>query len=78
MKKELTLGTPAVPAREINFVTKIRELLNKALPADCQIKTARDAWYVGAICALTVTFIFPPAVLALAYCVVKAKKGGRR
>lgn len=43
MKKELTLGTAAVPAREMNFVTKIRELLNKALPADCQIKTARDA-----------------------------------
>lgn len=78
MKKELTLGTPAVPAREMNFVTKIRELLNKALPADSQIKTARDAWYVGAIGALTVTFIFPPAVLALAYCVIKAKKGGRR
>lgn len=76
MKEELTLGTPAVPAREMNFATKIRELLNKALPADCQIKTARDAWYVGAICALTVTFIFPPAVLALAYCVIKAKKGG--
>lgn len=78
MKKELTLGTPAVPAREINFVTKIRELLNRALPADCQIKTARDAWHVGAICALTLTLIFPPAVLALAYCVIKAKKGGRR
>lgn len=78
MKKELTLGTPAVPAREINFATKIRELLNKALPADCKIKTAHDAWYVCAICALTVTFIFPPAVLALAYCVIKAKKGGRR
>lgn len=76
MKKELTLGTPAVPAREMNFVTKIRELLNKALPADCQIKTARDAWYLGAIGALTVTFIFPPAVVALAYCVIKAKKGG--
>ena len=78
MKKELTLGTAAVPAREMNFVTKIREQLNKALPADCQIKTARDAWYLGAIGALTVTFIFPPAVLALAYCVIKAKKGGRR
>lgn len=79
MKKELTLGTPAVPAREMNFVTKTREPLNKALPADCQIKTARDAWYVGAICALTVTFIFPPAVVALAYCVIRAKKkGGER
>ena len=78
MKKELTLGTPSVPAHEIDFVTKTREQLNKALPADCQIKTARDAWYVCAICALTVTFIFPPAVLALVYCVLQAKKGGRK
>lgn len=78
MKKEMTLGTPAVPAHLTNKASKIRELLNKALPAECQIKTARDAWYVSAICALTVTFIFPPAVLALAYCVIKAKKGGER
>lgn len=78
MKKELTLGTPAVPGNKISFATKTRELLNKELPADCQIETTQDAWYLGAICALTVTFIFPPAVLALAYCVIKAKKGGRR
>ena len=78
MKKELTLGTPSVPAHLTNKASKIRELLNKALPKYCQIKTARDAWYLGAIGALTVTFIFPPAVLALAYCVIKAKKGGRR
>ena len=78
MKKELTLSTPAVPAHLTNKVSKIREQLNKVLPADCQIKTARDAWHVGAIGALIVTFIFPPAVLALAYCVIKAKKGGRR
>lgn len=78
MKKEIIMSTPAVPAREINFVTKIRELLNKALPADCQIKTVRDAWHVGAIGALALTFVFPPAVLALAYCVIKAKKGGER
>ena len=76
MKKELTLGTAAVPAREMNFVTKTREQLNKELPADCQIKTARDAWYMGAISVLAVTFIFPPAVLVLAYCVIQAKKGG--
>lgn len=78
MKKELTLGTPAVPAHLTNKASKIRELLNRALPADCQIESTQDAWYLGAICALTVTFIFPPAVLALAYCVIKAKKGGRR
>lgn len=78
MKKELTLGTPSVPGNEIDFVTKTREQLNKVLPADCQIESTQDAWYLGAIGALTVTFIFPPAVLALAYCVIKAKKGGRR
>lgn len=78
MKKELTLGTPAVPGNEIDFVTKTREQLNKELPADCQIESTQDAWYLGAIGALTVTFIFPPAVLALAYSVIKAKKGGRR
>ena len=74
MKKELTLGTPSVPAHEIDFVTKT----NKELPSDCQIESTQDAWYLGAICALTVTFIFPPAVLVLAYCVIKAKKGGRK
>ena len=74
MKKELPLGTPAVPGNEIDFVTKT----NKELPSDCQIESTQDAWYLGAIGALTVTFIFPPAVLALAYCVIKAKKGGRR
>ena len=78
MKKELTLGTPAVPARLTNKASKTRELLNKVLPADCQIKTDRDAWYVSAIFCTCVTFIFPPAVAALVYCVVMAKKGGRR
>ena len=76
MKKELTLGTPAVPAREINFASKLRDRLNRVLPTDCQIKTTQDAWYVGAVGALCVTFIFPPAVLAVAYCVIRAKKKG--
>lgn len=78
MKKELTLGTAAVPAREINFVRKLRDSINRVLPSDSQIKTVRDAWHVGAIGALALTFVFPPAVLALAYCVIKAKKGGER
>ena len=78
MKKELTLGTPSVPAHLTNKASKFRESLNRVLPEDCQIQSTRDAWYLGAIGALTVTFIFPPAVLALAYCVIKAKKGGER
>lgn len=76
MKKELTLGTPAVPAPRTSAADKLREQLNKVLPADCQIKTARDAWYVSAAFCACATFIFPPAVLALVYCVMQAKKGG--
>ena len=79
MKKELTIGTPAVPAREINFGSKLRDSLNRVLPEDCQIQSTRDAWYVGAIGCLCLSFVLPPAVLGLAYCVVKAKKeGGER
>lgn len=79
MNKELTLGTSAVPAHDTNVVSKLRDQLNRALPQECQIKTAQDAWYAGAIFATVATFIFPPALLALAYCVVQAKKkGGER
>lgn len=79
MKKELTLGTPAVPARELNFGSKLRESLNRVLPEDCQIQSTRDAWHVGAIGCLCLSFVLPPAVLGLAYCVVQAKKeGGER
>ena len=81
MNKELTLGTTSVPAHLMNKASKttFRELVNRLLPAECQIKTAQDAWYAGAIFATVATFIFPPALLALAYCVVQAKKkGGER
>lgn len=80
MKKELTIGTQRVPtAHKINVVSKIRELINRTLPSECQIQTAEDAWYVGAIGALCVTFLFPPAVAVAAYCVRRAKKeGGER
>lgn len=80
MKKELTAGTKSIPAaHEMNFASKIRELINRTLPSECQIQTAEDAWYVGAIGALCVTFLFPPAVAAAAYCVYRAKReGGER
>ena len=81
MNKELTLGTPAVPAHLTDKASKktFRELLNRALPQECQIKTAQDAWYAGAVFATVATFLFPPAVLGVAYCVFQAKKkGGER
>ena len=79
MKKELTIGTPAVPARLTNKVSKLRESLNRVLPSDCQIRSTRDAWHVAAIGCLCLSFVLPPAVLGLAYCVTQAKKeGGER
>ena len=80
MKKELTLGTPSVPVLRIS-AERFCELLNRVLPADCQVKTASDCWYVAAIAAGTLTMMFPPAVAVLAYCVYRAKKsekGGAR
>ena len=77
MKKELTAGTKSIPAaHEMNFAGKLRELVNRTLPSECQIQTTQDAWYVGAIGALCVTFLFPPAVAVAAYCVYRAKKEG--
>lgn len=79
MKKELTLFTQNVPV----LLGKEKKqtvfyLLNKFLPSDCKLTTSSDAWYVSALLCLCVTFVFPPGVLALAYCVVQAKKGGRK
>ena len=77
MKKELILGTSAVPTRiEGKTGKKFRELLNGMLPEGCQVKTAKDAWYAGAIGALCITFVFPPALLASVYCVARAKREG--
>lgn len=80
MKKELTARTKSIPAaHEMNFAGKLRELVNRTLPSECQIQTKQDAWYVGAIGALCVTFLFPPAVAVAAYCVYRAKRvGGAR
>ena len=76
MKKELTLGTPSVPVLRID-AAKFRELLNKCLPQECQVKNATDCWYVGAIASACVMMVFPPAIGALAWCVIRAKKAGK-
>ena len=78
MKKEMTIGTSAVPAPRVSAAERTRKLLNRVLPDECQIKTSQDAWYVSAIFCTCITCIFPPAVMAMAYCVTKAKKGGQK
>ena len=80
MKKELTLGTPSVPVFRVS-AERFRELLNRVLPEECQVKTASDGWYVVAIFATVATLLFPPLVAVVGYCVYraeKAKKGGER
>ena len=79
MKKELTLGAPSVPVLRID-AARFRELLNRVLPAECQVKNATDCWYVGAAVTGVLAMMFPPAVALLAWCVVKAKReeGGER
>lgn len=74
MKKELTLGTPSVPVLRID-AAKFRELLNKCLPEECQVKNATDCWYVGAVVSGVLAVLFPPAVAVAAWCVIRAKKG---
>lgn len=77
MKKELTVGTQRIPAaNEMDFVSKIRELVNRILPEDCRIKTHQDAWYAAAIGSVCLTFVFPPAIALAAYCVNRAKREG--
>ena len=70
------MGTPAVPVLRVS-AERIRELLNRVLPRECEIKTAQDAWYVAAIGAACVIMVFPPAIGALAWCVIRAKKAGK-
>lgn len=78
MKEVILEGTQVVPASRASVAERTRELLNRVLPEECQVKTAQDAWYVAAIGAACVMLVFPPALLAVMYCVIRAKKGGAR
>ena len=76
MKEVILEGTRSVPASRVSVAERMRELLNRVLPEECRIKTAQDAWYVGAIASACVMMVFPPAIGALAWCVIQAKKKG--
>lgn len=78
MLKEQTPDTTSVPAPRTTVAEKFRELLNRALPAECQVRTAADAWMLATLAAACLTLVFPPAVAATVYCFIRAKKGGAR
>lgn len=73
MKKQ-TLGTNYVPAHRATTDDKLPSFISYFLPEDCKIKTSADFYYCTAIACICATFIFPPFIVAAAYCVVKAKK----
>lgn len=81
--KEITLGTPSVPAHLINEASKtatttaLVRVLNRVLPDDCQIRTPQDAWYVATIAGACATLVFPPLLPLPFYCLTQAKKGGK-
>ena len=74
MKKELTLGAPSVPVLRIDAV-RFRKLLNRVLPAECQVKNATDCWYVGAAVSGVLSAMMPFLLPLAVYCVCRAKKG---
>ena len=80
MKKELTLGTPSVPVLRID-AERFRELLNRVLPEECQVKNATDCWYAGAAVSGVLTCLMPWLLPVAVYCLCRAKKsekgGGR-
>lgn len=74
MKKELTLGAPSVPVLRID-AERFRKLLNRVLPAECQVKNATDCWYVGAAVSGVLSAMMPWLLPLAVYCVCRAKKG---
>ena len=74
MKKELTLGAPSVPVLRID-AERFRKLLNRVLPAECQVKNATDCWYVGAAVTGVLSAMMPWLLPLAVYCVCRAKKG---
>lgn len=82
--KELIVGTSSVPSSHIavgESVNALTEQVNnlqrryyRSLAPDCELRTASDRWYLGAILSICLGFVFPPLFAATALCVYKAKK----
>lgn len=83
--KELTIGTPSVPASGIpaasETINALTEQVNnlqrryyRALAPDLEVKTESDKWYFRAIGWACAGLLFPPLFAISALCVYKAKK----
>ena len=82
--KELTIGTSSVPSSRITVSENVNALIEqvnhlqhryyRSLAPDCELRTASDRWYFGAIISTCLGFIFPPLFAVTALCIYKAKK----
>lgn len=73
MKQELS-GTYVPSFRSTQNVNTLCSRYLRDLEQECAVRTASDAYYLSAIACITLTFIFPPCILAAGYCLYKAKK----
>ncbi|WP_044095618.1 hypothetical protein [Bacteroides sp. HPS0048] len=77
MKKQ-TSSTNYVPSfRSKSDTNTLMERYFRSL-SDCEVKSPSDAYYASAIACFCLTFIFPPCIIAVGYCVYKARKGGNK
>ncbi|MDO4165242.1 MAG: hypothetical protein Q4D56_12810 [Bacteroides sp.] len=82
--KELTIDTRTVSTNEnVNALTEqvndLQKRYYRSLAPDCEVRTAADRWYLTAIATACAGLVFPPAFIATAVCVYRAKKkGGKR
>lgn len=83
--KNQASGTLNVPVSGISAVGEsvnaLTEQVNdlqcryyRSVAPDCELRSASDRWYFGAILATCIGFIFPPLFAVAALCVYKAKK----
>lgn len=79
MRTKESLGTHYVPAYRTSTGSKLNSLITYFLPEDCKVETRSDFYYVTAIAFLCATFVFPPFIVGVITCVIKAKrqKGAR-
>lgn len=75
---KLTSGTESfVPSfRSTQDVNTLQKRYFRSI-TDCEVKTDSDRYYMAAIFSACIGFVFPPCLLVAAYCVYKAKKGGK-
>ena len=83
--KNQASGTLNVPASGISAVgesvnaltEQVNDLQRRyygSVAPDCELRSASDRWYFGAILATCIGFIFPLLFAVTALCVYKAKK----